>query len=124
MNKRSFLLLLLLFSPMVAFGGLQFGDPKGSITLVDYVDYNCPVCRAFMPILFAFAKTHPHLNVIERIVPVLAPTSPVIDSAILATFFQHKFNAVQRDVLSLHLRETIPYAVSYTHLTLPTTSRV
>tara|TARA_R110000868_G_scaffold266583_1_gene525830 strand:- start:48336 stop:48953 length:618 start_codon:yes stop_codon:yes gene_type:complete len=86
---------------------VSFGNPNGQIVLVEYFDYNCPVCRGYAPYINALAKQHPNLKVIQRVVPVLSPTSQFVDRAVLASYFQHKFSAMQSGIIHAPDRETV-----------------
>lgn len=90
---------------------MDSGNLNGDITLVEYFDYNCPICRGYAPTINALKAQYPNLKVIQRVVPVLAPSSIMIDSVILATKLQGKFIATEHAVLNLQLAETIPYPV-------------
>lgn len=87
---------------------VTFGNPKGSIVLVEYFDYNCPVCRSYMPTIDAVARANPDVNVIQRVVPVLARSSQVVDRAVLSAYFQGKFPQMQQAILHISNHETIP----------------
>lgn len=89
---------------------VSFGNPKGSITLVEYFDYNCPICRGFFPTIDYLAHKNSDLLVIQKVVPALAPNSQFVDRALLASFMQGKFTQMQRAILSVSNRETIPPA--------------
>jgi protein-disulfide isomerase len=39
--------------------GPPLGDPKATITLVEYADFECPFCQQLRPKLEAFVKAHP-----------------------------------------------------------------
>ncbi|MCK4608619.1 MAG: DsbA family protein, partial [Gammaproteobacteria bacterium] len=71
-------------------------------------DYNCPICRNYTLIVSSVAKANPDLKVIDRVVPIIAKTSPAIDSAVLASYLQNKFSEMQWAVLHVPDPETIP----------------
>lgn len=101
--KRLMLFLIVFFTLSVS--------NANRVTLVEYFDYNCPVCRGFAPTIHALKERYPNLKLIQRVVPVIAPSSLIVDSVILATRLQGKFKATQNAVLNLQLAETIPYPV-------------
>lgn len=102
------LTVILLLCVNVANADVSLGNPKGPIVLVEYFDYNCPVCRHYMPTIDVLAHANPDLKVIQRVVPVLARTSQIIDRAVLAAYFQGKFSLMQQAILQVQDRETIP----------------
>lgn len=106
--KCVLLSLSFLFMPMFCGAQISFGNPNGNVILIEYFDYNCPVCRHFAPRIDRLARENPTLNVIQRVVPVLAPSSQLVDRLVLASFMQHQFPQVQRAVLNAPFVETIP----------------
>lgn len=118
---RTLCLILAIFFMTVGHADVTTGNIKGHITMVEYFDYNCPICRGFAPTVNALIGQEPELKVIERVVPVLAPSSRVIDSLVLASVFQEKFDQTDRAVLAIRARETIPFpmlANTFRHLGL------
>lgn len=99
-------LILIISKPIAA--ATIFGDPKGDITIIEYLDYNCPVCRQYTPLLGYFVSQNKGIKVIQRAVPILTPESRFIDSAILASIYQNKFVQMQEKILSSSYPETIP----------------
>ena len=53
------------------------------------------------------AKKNPNVSVIQRVVPIIAPNSKVVDAAVLASYFQGKFGAFQAAILRSKAQETI-----------------
>ena len=51
------------------------GNPKGSITLVEFFDYNCGYCRRALSDLNKLIKDFPDLKVVLKEFPVLGPNS-------------------------------------------------
>ena len=100
-------LLILAIAPMGAFAQVSFGNQKGTVTLIEYFDYNCPVCRGYAPTIDALAHKNHNLLVIQRVVPALAPTSSFVDRAVLASYFQGKFAQMQNAILHVSNAETI-----------------
>jgi protein-disulfide isomerase len=102
------MLLLILLSPITQ-AEVMFSNSNGTITLVEYFDYNCPVCRAFTPSVYQLAANNPNLKVIQRVVPVLNDESKVVDSIVLASYLQGKFNEVEATVLNSPAQEGISF---------------
>lgn len=113
--SRLFNLILKLFLIFITFtyigtanAKVSFGNPHGKVILIEYFDYNCPVCRAYMPTIHALAHRNKDLKIIQRVIPVFGQSSQIVDRAVLASFFQGKFSQMQRAILSVRDRETIP----------------
>ena len=105
---RIFFLICGLFCVFnTGYASISYGNSKGNIIIDEYVDYNCPVCRAMMPVISALAHQNTMLEVNIKVVPILAPSSRLIDSAIIASMFQGKFAPMQKRVLSLGNRELL-----------------
>jgi protein-disulfide isomerase len=51
------------------------GDPQGDITLIEFLDYNCPYCRKAVGDVKALIKADPKLRVVLKEFPVLGPDS-------------------------------------------------
>ena len=109
---RKIIMLIILSAHVIgiAYAETSFGNPNGSVVLEEYFDYNCPVCRAYAPVIDHLAKINPSLKVIQRVVPVLSPNSFIVDSAVLASFSQSKFYTMQRAILHVNNPETISSA--------------
>ena len=56
-------------------GGAWAGNPRGDVTVVEYLDYNCGYCRASLPIVDQLIAADPKVKVIYRELPVLSPES-------------------------------------------------
>lgn len=105
---KTILTVILLILTTVARADVSFGNPHGSMVLVEYFDYNCPVCRYYAPIINRLVKNNSDLKVIQRVVPVLAPSSVFVDSVVLASYMQNKFPEIQAAILQVKDTETIP----------------
>jgi len=57
------------------FAGAWGGNPRGDVTLVEYYDYNCGLCRANLKAVDELVRTDPNIRVVYRELPVLAPSS-------------------------------------------------
>jgi protein-disulfide isomerase len=76
----------------------QAGDPKGDVTIVAFVDYNCPYCKKSAPALAHLLATDRHVRIVFKDWPILAPTSAYGAKVALAAKYQGKY-AVVHDVL-------------------------
>lgn len=55
------------------------GNPNGSVTIVEFFDYNCGFCRRFAPVLDDLIEANPDLRVVYREWPILSQHS--VDAA-------------------------------------------
>ena len=60
------------------------GNPKGTVTIVEFSDYNCGYCRAFGPILDELIASNDDLRVIHREWPILSSESVEVAKLALA----------------------------------------
>jgi protein-disulfide isomerase len=64
------------------FPGAVLGNPKGTVTLVEFSDYACSYCRASIADVNALIAANPDLKVVVREYPILHPES--VDAARMA----------------------------------------
>jgi protein-disulfide isomerase len=75
------------------YAGAQAGNPRGDVTLVEYLDYACGYCRASLPeIATLLAKDH-NVRIVYREYPVLSAESRVAAGWALAAAEQGKYRA-------------------------------
>ncbi|MBS7700078.1 MULTISPECIES: DsbA family protein [unclassified Chelatococcus] len=88
---------MILNDPAVPVGG----NPKGDLTIVAYLDYNCPYCKKTAPILDRIVKEDGRIRLVYKDWPVIRPTS--IDGATLAIAanFQGKYEAAHHALMSI-----------------------
>lgn len=51
------------------------GNPDGTVTLVEFTDYNCPYCQAMVPVMQRLVAEQPELRIVYKEMPILAETS-------------------------------------------------
>jgi protein-disulfide isomerase len=51
------------------------GNPQGSVTMVEFFDYNCAFCKRALPDMVELLKTDPDLKFVLKEFPVLGPGS-------------------------------------------------
>lgn len=49
---------------------ISLGDPKGEIIIVEFSDFECPICQKVSPILEAFVRTHRGVRLIFKNYPL------------------------------------------------------
>ena len=48
----------------------SFGDPKGSVTMVEFSDFECPVCRSLHDVLQGLLVTYPQVHLVFKDFPL------------------------------------------------------
>lgn len=64
------------------------GNPKGSVTFVEFFDYNCGYCKRAMDDMLTLMKEDPNLRVVLKEFPVLGPQSVEAAQVALAVRMQ------------------------------------
>ena len=67
------------------------GNSNGNVTLVEFFDYNCPYCRAMLPLMTQAEAADPWLRVVYKQFPILGPDSVFAAKAALAANRQGKY---------------------------------
>lgn len=67
------------------------GNPKGTITIVEFFDYQCPHCVSVSPTLNNAIKDNKNLRVIFKEFPIRGPLSEYASRAALAANMQGKY---------------------------------
>ena len=77
----------------VLFGGKLgvVGNPKGSVTMVEFFDYQCIHCKKMAPAIAALIKKDSNLRVIYKEFPIFGKSSEVAAKAALAAGMQGKY---------------------------------
>ena len=83
------------------------GDVQGDVTVVAFLDYNCPFCKTSAPGLARLMQTDPHVRLVYKDWPVIAPTS--VDGAkfALAAKYQDKYETAHAAMMALKGRSTV-----------------
>jgi protein-disulfide isomerase len=74
-----------------AYAGAFMGNPNGDVTLVEFYDYNCGICRSNLPVVRELVRRDPNLKVVFRELPILAPSSQDAAYASLAAARANRF---------------------------------
>jgi len=75
------------------FAGAEWGNPKGDVTVVAFLDYACGYCRASLPSLAKLVASDPNVRIVYREYPVLGDASVSAARWALAAAEQGKFRA-------------------------------
>jgi protein-disulfide isomerase len=75
------------------------GNPDGTVTLVEFFDYQCGFCKAAEPRLQQLVKDDPNVRLVLKEYPILSPESVVAAKAALASVKQGKYTAFHQAML-------------------------
>ncbi|WP_417318143.1 DsbA family protein [Emcibacter sp.] len=67
------------------------GNPDGDITIVEFLDYNCGVCKASLATVAQLRKQDPNIRIIYKEYPILKESSVTAAKAVLAAKRQGKY---------------------------------
>ncbi len=67
------------------------GDPKASVTIVEFFDYQCPYCRRMAQQLAELNKEDPDLRIVYKEFPVFGPASTLAARAAMGAMRQGKY---------------------------------
>jgi protein-disulfide isomerase len=68
------------------------GNPEGDITLVEYFDYQCPICRAVHPDLSRVIRDDGKVRLVSKSWPIFGEASIYAAQIALAAKYQGKFS--------------------------------
>ena len=80
------------------------GNPEGDVTIVAFVDYNCPLCRKSEADLDALIAGDPKVRVIYKDWPILAKTSVAAAKIAIAAAWQGKYAEVHKALMRMNAR--------------------
>jgi protein-disulfide isomerase len=72
------------------------GNPKGDVTIVEFFDYRCGVCKRLHPIVNELVKTDPNIRRVYKEWPILGPNSVLAARAAIASRQQGKYLAFHK----------------------------
>lgn len=75
------------------YAGAQAGNPKGDVTLVEYIDFACGYCRASLPVVAELLAKDAKVHIVYREYPVLSEESRIAAGWALAAAEQGKYRA-------------------------------
>jgi protein-disulfide isomerase len=78
------------------FAGAVLGNPKGTVTLVEFSDFACGYCRKSVNDIEALTASNPNLRVVIRELPILGPHSVEAARMALAAAEQGKYAQFHR----------------------------
>ena len=80
------------------------GNAEGDVTIVAFVDYNCPYCRKSEADLDALVADDPKVRVIYKDLPVLAKSSVSAAKIAIAAAYQGKYADVHKALMRMNAR--------------------
>ena len=80
------------------------GNPEGRVVMVEFTDYNCPYCRAMVPVMQRLLAEEPELKLIFKEMPILAETSWYAAQVALAANDQDNYVAFHEAMFGVGAR--------------------
>lgn len=80
------------------------GNPKGSVTLVEFFDYQCIHCKKMSPTIDSLIKKDSGLRVIYKEFPIFGKSSDLASRVALAAGMQGKYQAMHEALLKIEKR--------------------
>ncbi len=77
------------------------GNPEGDVTVVEFIDYNCPYCRRAAPEVEALIAADPGIRLVYREWPILGEGSVFAARAALASRVQGKYENFHKALMQL-----------------------
>ncbi|MET0170016.1 MAG: DsbA family protein, partial [Aliihoeflea sp.] len=89
------------------------GNPEGSVTIVEFFDYNCGYCKRALPDMEALVADDPDLRFVLKEFPILGPDSQRAHVVSMAfhKLLPENYDAFHRDLLASEARVTEDEAV-------------
>lgn len=83
------------------------GNPNGSVTLVEFFDYNCGHCIKMKPVINELVAKNPNLRVVYKEFPIFGRDSEVASKMVIAAAMQGQYGKVQEALFKSggHLNE-------------------
>lgn len=75
------------------------GNPSGTVTVVEFFDYQCPHCVDMEGVIANLIKTNPHLRVVYKDFPIRGPVSEFAAKASLAANKQGKYLQLHTELM-------------------------
>lgn len=92
------------------------GNPNGTVTVVEFFDYQCSHCIAMAPIIKAIIKANPNVRIVFKEFPIRGPISTFAARAALAANMQDKSKYYQFNhellIASQPLTQTSIFAIA------------
>ena len=102
------------------------GNPQGDVTVVEYFDYQCPVCRRVHPFVKQLAAEDEGVRIVHKHWPVFGAASTYASRIALAARWQGRYEQVHDAIMALPGRldeDSIRWAASDAGLDLARAER-
>lgn len=90
------------------------GNPNGNVTVIEFMDYQCPHCKDMGPVIQSLTQSDSNLRIIIKELPIFGPTSEYAAKAALAAQKQGKYKefhyALMKDQNPLNKDEVMKIA--------------
>lgn len=77
------------------------GNPQGDVTVIEYFDYQCPVCRRVHPTIKQLAEDDEGIRIIHKHWPVFGAASVYASRLALAARWQDRYEEVHNAFMSI-----------------------
>ncbi|SFK99995.1 DsbA family protein [Methylorubrum salsuginis] len=77
------------------------GNPKGDLTIVAFLDYNCPFCKKAEPDLNRLVKADGRIRLVHKDWPILGDASVYGAQLALAAKYQGRYDEVHRALMAI-----------------------
>jgi protein-disulfide isomerase len=77
------------------------GNPKGDLTIVAFLDYNCPFCKKAEPDLLRLVKSDGRIRLVHKDWPILGEASVYSAQLALAAKYQGRYDDVHRALMGI-----------------------
>ncbi|MHC1548110.1 DsbA family protein [Phyllobacterium sp. K27] len=84
-----------------------FGNPKGSVTIVEFFEYQCPNCKRLHPQLEKLLKDHGSIRLIMRDWPIFGDTSVYASRMALAAGYSGEYERAFHALMKVSGRLTL-----------------
>jgi len=75
------------------------GNPKGTITVTEFFDYQCPHCVEMTPVITEIVKANPNVRIVYKEFPIRGPMSELASRVALAANKQGKYVEFQHALM-------------------------
>lgn len=83
----------------------EAGNPKGDVTIVAFIDYNCPFCKKSAPDLDHIVKEDGKVRLVYKDWPILTEASVYGAQLALAANYQGKYDLVHHALMAIPGRQ-------------------
>ncbi len=77
------------------------GNPKGDVTIIAFLDYNCPFCKKATPELQRLVKTDGHIRLVYKDWPILTEASVYGAHLALAAKYQGRYERAHSALMAV-----------------------